>query len=164
MVFNGLFCLSHPEVHTLSCGASKPSDFDIHLQTAELSGQAAQVVRPIVERLEKEMERVLGKEWLLHWQEGLPEWDVTPGNINIPWMLRLRNLALAFDMIEFGKMRYNLFGNGGHWFPGKRADNLHELDLSASLSRSPFKDKIPAMLKETHDMLAGEEKKRLRQD
>ena len=27
MVFNDLFCLSHPQVHTLSLGAAKPSDF-----------------------------------------------------------------------------------------------------------------------------------------
>ena len=161
LVFNGLFCLSRPEVHTLSCGASKPSDFEIHLQTADLSTQAAQLVAPIVERLEEEMGRVLGKEWVERWHEGLPEWHETPGNINIPWMLRLRNLALAFDMVEFGKMRYNLFGNGGHWFPGKRADNLDELDLRECLKRSPFKDTIPALLRETHAMLAGEEKKRL---
>ncbi|MBX7256656.1 MAG: aldo/keto reductase [Candidatus Hydrogenedentes bacterium] len=161
LVFNGLFCLSRPEVHTLSCGASKPSDFDIHLQTAELSNQAERIVAPIVERLEGEMVRTLGKEWMDHWHEGLPEWKDTPGEINIPWMLRLYNLAVAFDMVEFGKMRYNLFGNGGHWFPGKRADNIDSLDFTDCLKHSPFKSRIPTLLKETHAMLAGEEKKRL---
>jgi len=164
MVFNGLFCLSRPEVHTLSCGASKPSDFDIHLETAELSDQAAGVAGPIEQRLDEEMDRVLGKEWMEFWDEGLPEWHETPGELNIPWILRLRNLALAFDMVEFGKMRYNLFGEGGHWFPGKQVENLEELDLSECLKNSPYRDKIPAMIAETHEMLVGEKRKRLQVD
>src|SRR6476646_1799987 len=32
MQFNGLYCLARPEVHTLSCGASQPSDFDEHVR------------------------------------------------------------------------------------------------------------------------------------
>ncbi len=161
MVFNGLFCLARPEVHTLSCGASKPSDFDVHLETAELSDRAAEVAGPVAQRLDAEMERVLGKEWLETWQEGLPDWTETPGELNIAWILRLRNLALAFDMIEFGKMRYNLFGSGGHWFPGKQIEDLDKLDLSKCLARSPHKDRIPALLAETHAMLVGEKRKRL---
>ena len=33
MVFNDLFCLSHPQIHTLSLGAARPTDFDEHLKT-----------------------------------------------------------------------------------------------------------------------------------
>lgn len=36
IVFNNLFCLSYPQVHTLSLGASKPTDFDEHLQAMDL--------------------------------------------------------------------------------------------------------------------------------
>ena len=32
MVFNDLFCLTDPRIHTLSIGASKPQDFDEHLK------------------------------------------------------------------------------------------------------------------------------------
>ena len=164
MVFNGLFCLSRPEVHTLSCGVSKPSDFDVHMETVELLEQAAELVEPIVQRLEEEMVRVHGEEWVATWREGIPDWDRTPGEINIPWILRLRNLALAYDMVEFGKMRYNLLGNGGHWFPGNRADKLEGVDLSECLRNSPHASKIPAYLSEAHTMLAGEEKKRLQEE
>src|SRR5258708_692513 len=31
MQFNDLYCLARPEVHTLSCGAAKPTDFDAHV-------------------------------------------------------------------------------------------------------------------------------------
>jgi hypothetical protein len=32
MVFNDLYCLARPQVHTLSCGVAKPSDFDEHIK------------------------------------------------------------------------------------------------------------------------------------
>jgi len=164
LVFNGLFCLTHPEVHTLSCGVAKPEDFDIHIETAEKSDQAAEIIKPILERLQAEMEKVLGREWVRTWHEGLPEWYETPGEVNIPWILRLRNFALAFDMLDFAKMRYNLLGNGGHWFPGNKADKLDELDLSTCLQNSPHKEIIPKLLREAHDLFHGEARKRLQQE
>lgn len=161
MVFNGLFCLARPEVHTLSCGVARPGDFDVHLEIPEKLDQAAAVTAPIVARLESALREAVGEEWLARWQDGLPEWHETPGEINIPVILRLRNLLLAFDMIEYGRMRYNLLGNGGHWFPGKKADKLGEVNLTACLTASPFADRIPGYLAETHRLLEGEEVKRL---
>ena len=167
MVFNGLFLLARPEVHSLSCGVSKPEDFDIHMETADRLHDAAELSTVISEWLRGEMVRVLGESWTQTWQEGLPEWHETPGEINIPWILRLRNLALAYDMVEFGKTRYNMLGNGGHWFPGNKADKLDALDakeLRAALANSPHADVIPEALAEAHALLAGEERKRLQQD
>jgi predicted aldo/keto reductase-like oxidoreductase len=161
MIFNGLFCLNRPEVHTLSCGAARPTDFDIHMEMVSQLDRAAELVPPIAKRLDEEFERVLGREWLDTWQTGLPTWDKTPGELNIPVMLRMRNLALAFDMVDYAKMRYNMFPNGGHWFPGKKAADLDTLDLSECLKASPHRDRIPEMLAEVHSMLQGEERKRL---
>ena len=164
MVFNALFCLSHSEVHTLSVGVARPSDFDVHMEAVAQLDRAAKLIAPIERRLHDELARVLGKDWAETWDALLPEWHETPGGINIPWILRLRNLALAYDMIEFGKMRYNLLGNGGHWFPGNKADKLGELDLRECLRRSPHADRIPQALAEAHAMLAGAEVKRLQQE
>jgi uncharacterized protein len=164
MVFNGLFCLAHPEVHTLSCGVSKPEDFDIHLETAEKSEQAVEIVLPIEDRLNAELDRMLGTEWMRTWERGLPNPENAPGEVNIPWALRLRNLALAFDMVKFAKMRYNLLGGGGHWFPGNRLDKLNGADLTDCLKDSPHAEEIPDFLAETHELLKGEEKKRLQED
>ncbi|MEB3272784.1 MAG: aldo/keto reductase [Prochlorothrix sp.] len=163
MVFNDLFCLSHPQVHTLSIGAAQPSDFDEHLKTLEWLPQAETVLAPILDRLESAAIEALGAHWYHTWREGLPAPEETPGNLNIPAMLWLRNLALAFDLTEFAKNRYNLFENGGHWFPGARADHLASLDLSACLARSPHRDRIPQLLAETHQLLQGAKVKRLSQ-
>jgi len=161
MVFNGLFCLSHPEVHTLSCGASKASDFDIHIETANKLDDAAAIVKPVVERLESAMEEVLGVEWARTWQQGLPDWKETPGEIHLPWVLRLRNLAVAYDMVAYGKMRYNMLGNNSAWFPGNNAEKADELDLSDALINSPHANAIPEILAEAHTLLSGEAQKPL---
>jgi hypothetical protein len=164
MVFNGLYCLSKPEVHTLSCGVSRPEDFDAHVTTIDRVSRAAETVAPVVRRLEAHAARVLGTEWAETWQMGLPEWQDTPKGINIPWILRLRNLALAYDMVEYGKMRYNLLGNGGEWFPGNKADALDGAELSECLARSPHADVIPGYLREAHELLSGDDVKRLQED
>jgi predicted aldo/keto reductase-like oxidoreductase len=161
MVFNNLFCLSHPQVHTLSVGAAKPTDFEEHLKTLPLLDKADEILPPILARLEKEAIACLGEDWVNTWEIGLPTPEDTPGNINIRVILWLRNLALAYDMIEYGKMRYNLLGNGGHWFPGKNAKKVQKLDFSQCLAQSPHADKIPAILAETHELIGGQEVKRL---
>jgi predicted aldo/keto reductase-like oxidoreductase len=161
MVFNNLFCLSRPEVHTLSCGAAVPSDYDLHAESTALLDDAAAIVPPIERRLEHRMGRVLGEEWTRSWKEGLPDWWDVPGEVNIKVILMLYNLAKAFDMTEYGRMRYNLLGNGGHWFPGRNAGNVGELDLSECLRDSPHADVIPEVLAEAHALLKGEEVKRL---
>jgi hypothetical protein len=161
MVFNGLFCLMHEDVHTVSCGISQASDFDIHMETVRLLDDAHELVPPIVQRLELAMAESLGHEWSATWDEGLPEWDTLPGQINARWILRLRNLALAYDMVEYGRMRYNLLGNGGHWFPGYKADKLEELELTSCFAASPHGAEIPKLLEEAHELLAGEAQRRL---
>lgn len=161
MVFNDLFCLSHQEVHTLSLGAAKPEDFDEHLKTLELVDRASEILPPILARLEEEAIATLGEDWVKSWQTNLPTFDQTPGEVNIRVILWLRNLAIAYDLVEYAKMRYNLLGNASHWFPGNKADRLDELDLRQCLVRNPHADKIPQILQQTHQMLAGEAVQRL---
>lgn len=163
IVFNNLFCLSHPQVHTLSVGAARPQDFDEHLKVLDLLDQAETLLPPIIERLEQAAIERLGEHWVKTWQRGLPSVEETPGRINIPVILWLRNLAIAYDMIGYGKMRYNLLGNGGHWFPGKPAKNLEQLDLTACLTHSPHAAQIPQYLQEADQLLGGESVKRLSQ-
>ena len=60
-------------------------------------------------------------------------------------------------------MRYNLLGNGGHWFPGKNAANVRELDLAPIAQHSKLADRLVPMLEETHRLLWKESVKRLSQ-
>lgn len=161
MVFNDLFCLTHSQVHTLSIGAAKPTDFDEHLKVLPLLDKAYEILPHILDRLEQEAMDCLGEEWIKTWKVGLPSYKETPENINIFAILWLRNLALVYDLIDFARARYNLLGNGGHWFPGQNASNVHQLDLRQCLKNSPHKDKIPYLLADAHRLLGGEAVQRL---
>ena len=163
MVFNDLFCLSHLQVHTLSLGASKPSDFKEHLKTLDLLDKADEILPPILARLHEAAISTLGENWVKTWRVGLPSHEETPENVNIRTILWLRNLALAYDMHEYAKTRYNMLGNASHWFPGNKADKVKKLDLRECLRNSPHADRIPALLSETHKLLGGTQVKRLSQ-
>jgi uncharacterized protein len=160
IAFNDLYCLVRPEVHTLSCGAARPTDFDEHLRALEYYDRIPATIAPIECRLRAEVERVLPA----HWREGLPEYDTAPGHVNVVEIVRLWLYAKALDIVDWGKMRYNLLGgNGGHWFPGEMASKMDEAKLRAAVAGSPIADRIPGILREAHAMLFDEPKKRLSQ-
>lgn len=163
LVFNNVFCLARPEVHTLSIGAARPSDFDLHLDALPQLPNAHDLLPPILTRLEHAMKSVVGEKLADVWSLPLPEWDETPGDVNVPIILWLRSLALGFGMTDYGKMRYNLIGNGGHWFPGKNAEELDGLDLSRIAERAGLNGELVPLLKETHALLGAEKVKRLSQ-
>ncbi len=183
IVFNDLFCLSAPGIHTISVGAAHPGDLDAHLEAVALLDGAVGLVPPIVERLEQArreaLEGALGETWLATWQQGLPEWADTPGEINLPVLLWLHNLLVAWDLEGYAKARYGLMGQGGHWFPGANADafaptaleadgaspapggGVDEAQLRGVLSGSPWAAEIPAILRQLKARLGGQTVQRL---
>jgi predicted aldo/keto reductase-like oxidoreductase len=166
MGLNDLFCLARPEVHTLSIGAARPSDFDAHVAILDDLAEAAARIAPITAAIEARITEVMGADWLNTWNRDLPLWYDTPGNVPIYHALRMLAMAKALDMVEFGKMRYNLLGSGGHWFAGQQVGQvtLDEWDeLCAKLATHPLGKKLPELLRETHALLKGEPKKRLSQ-
>jgi predicted aldo/keto reductase-like oxidoreductase len=82
-----------------------------------------------------------------------------PVEIHIPEVLRLRNLAIAYDMNQFGQYRYRMFENAGHWFPGNKAN--HCTDCGDCLPRCPEHLPIPTLLRDTHQKLNGKAGRRL---
>lgn len=160
MQFNDLYCLKHPEVHTLSVGASRPSDFDAHVEVLAFYDTMAQTLQPIEARIRVEMERCLGAAWVAGWWKGLPEHMEVPGDINLLEILRIWTYASSLDLIKWGQSRYNLLGSGDHWQPGRKAGMVDLVALASALHNSPFADRIPALLQEAEALLGGEAQKR----
>ncbi len=153
MVLNDLWCLSNPEIHTLSLGAARPSDFDEHGKVLPLLADAATVVEPIVKRLEAAYREAVGDEFARRWSEGLREWNELPGMINVRRILWLRNLVLAYDLTEFAQERYMSMKPDDLWVPGARAAKFDDAEMIAALPDSPFREQIPAILRDAHKML-----------
>ena len=129
IVFNDLFCLRNKNVHTISVGVAKETDFDLHLEAVSLLPESEQYIPKIINRLRQEAINSLGLDWYQNWNRNLPSWEDTPGNINIIVLLWLSNLIDWLDMEGFARARYQLLGNGSHWFPGCNA-NLLDVDVS----------------------------------
>jgi predicted aldo/keto reductase-like oxidoreductase len=58
-------------------------------------------------------------------------------------------------------MRYNLLGQGGHWFPGRPMGNLTPKEILPALVRCPNPQKTLSHLLAARDLLQGEKVERL---
>lgn len=162
--FNNVFCLSHPQVHTLSVGAARPSDFDLHVQSLQYMNEPAKVLPPIQKKLEAAMIAAIGSGSPEAMSAGLPEFTQTPNEINLHIILWLRALVKGWDMHEYAKMRYNLLGNGGDWFPGQNVSKLEGVSseaLAKTVEKSPYAAHIRKFLAEAGELMGGEQVKRL---
>ncbi|MBW4448826.1 MAG: aldo/keto reductase [Spirirestis rafaelensis WJT71-NPBG6] len=152
---NYRFLLSNPDITTLSVGAANPDELLQPIQAVEFDGELTSEEIAIFQRLESHKNTALSTDKCSQCYACLP----CPANINIPEVLRLRNLAVAYDMSDYGQYRYGMFENAGHWFPGMKANKC--TDCGECLPKCPEKLNIPALLKDTHERLNGKAGRRL---
>jgi predicted aldo/keto reductase-like oxidoreductase len=153
LAFNDLWCLAHPQIHTLSLGAARPSDFDAHVAALDRLAEAPALLPPIVARLDAAMRDALGADFAARWRTGLPEWESLPGRINVRRILWLDALVRAYDLRDYAKERYAAMSPDDHWVPGARAAEFDDAEMAAALESSPFRDEIPARLRRAHALL-----------
>jgi len=150
IVFNGRFCLSHPEITTLSMGIHEPKHFPQNLAILNRGNYSNSELSKVKAEMDAPLTKVSGLCTLCH--ECLP----CPENINIPEVLRFRNLVEAYEMKDYGRFRYNMFEGQGHWFPGTFSFNCTE--CGDCLPRCPENLNIPTLLMETHKKLFSKPK------
>lgn len=148
--FNARWCLQTPFVHTLSFGMHAPEHFE------EMRG-----VFPVSIPLSPEDQRIAARLDARRLVDPYASYDGyelegDPSGINIPEVLRFRRMWKCYDMLEFGRYRYNMFKPDSHWFGGAFAtdENLDKVDYSRVPEGIPLRE----LLRETHQALYQEGK------
>lgn len=141
--WNARFCLKTPMVHTLSFGMTDPSHFDEMIPIATTGVDWNDQDQRVLEALDN--------------QKSVDPWSaesgytIDPGDsgLNIPEILRFRQMWKCYNMETWCSYRYNMFQEKGDWFPGGYAtnENVAKIPDSSIPKGMPLRE----MLKEFHE-------------
>ena len=167
IVFNDLWTLCQSGVDTLSVGAAKPEDFDLHLEAVRLleAGGAEAVVAPDRRPARRRdgggdgAARPRGPRAPRRARGGRSARRPEPaGDALAPQpRARLGHDHLRQEALQHARRRRPLV-------PGAKGETLGDVpehELTAAVTGSPFSSEIPGLLRESVALLAGEPEKRL---
>ncbi len=152
---NYRFLLSDRRITTLSVGPANPAELTAPLGVADRDEPLTPMEVEAMERLQAQELDALGTDRCSQCYACLP----CPENIHIPEVLRLRNLAVAYEMTDYSQYRYQMFENAGHWFVGVKGNRC--TSCGECLPRCPEQLDIPALLFDSHKHLNGSPRRRL---
>jgi predicted aldo/keto reductase-like oxidoreductase len=138
--FNARFCLSSPQIHTLSFGMTEPAHVEEMKGVVPVSVPLSVADYEIQQRLDAQVDALSAYDGY--------ELDNDPSGINIPEVLRFRRMLKCYGMRDFGRYRYNMFNPTSEWFRGEFASDEHLAKVDAS--RAPDGIPLVEMLRETH--------------
>ncbi|MCI5226768.1 MAG: aldo/keto reductase [Candidatus Electrothrix sp. AX2] len=151
--FNDLFCLQRPEIHTISVGVARLSDFDDHLNALTFLDDQG-MVQDIYQQWEQLMQTATDYSQPDALWSSFPAWQQTPGYINIGLILWLYNLARGWDLLEFSQQRYRMLGQDMPWVPGLNGVAAQQYDLDGVAKQAGIsKEELVRILEKAHSLL-----------
>ena len=114
---------THAPVHTIVCGAARPSDLDqpvlAALRSITENGRAD--FEAVRSRIGERTKRVLGEGWASSWHVGLPNYTQSiDRGFQIGNMVWLYNVIRVYGMLNYARDRYaTMIGNSSKWDPNK---------------------------------------------
>ncbi len=153
---NDLFCLQRPEVHTISLGAARHSDFDDHLNALTLLDDH-ETIQGISQQWEQLMKTASGHSRPDALWQSFPAWQQTPGYINIGLIFWLYNLARGWDLLEFSRRRYKMLGQDMPWVPGLNGAAARQYDLGSVAEQAGMPvEELIGVLEKAHTLLGDQ--------
>ena len=107
-------------IHTMTCGAARPSDLDQPAVYAYWTDQQQDTilskVQTVAARMEQAMQDALGEDWCKTCYDGVPKSNVSKHVVEHNQIVWCYNLIQAFGMLGFAKNRYgSLEANRAKW-------------------------------------------------